>query len=196
MKKILYLFILSVAVLGITSCSSKKSEQQTQEKSEMEKMMESNHRYDANMSRSKEDSATILRLAVQYLDLLKENKIDEALGMLYEPGDSSEVKPLSAKTRKVLLNNYKKYPVLSYHIDEFRLYSDKDTDVRFTFDFMEKPEGAPENLPTTMKGAVSPFRVNGTWYLTVSRYLVDTEKNDMENSKYTTNKVVNNNEDN
>ena len=191
MRKIFYLCILSGLVWVIASCGNNKAQSET---NTIEDIIKDNHRYDTTMVRTPDDSTAILKMATEYLELLKQNKIDEALDLLYEV-DGDIAKPLSASRKNVLRNNLKKYPVLSYTIDEFRLYSDMDTDVRFTYDFMVKPEGAPENLPTTMKGALNPFRVNGNWYLSISELMNDTEMNDMENENYSTN-ITEENENN
>ena len=181
MRKFLYLCILSGLILSLSSCKDKKTEKET---SVMEEIIKSNSRYDVKMTRTADDSTTIVKMATQYLDLLQQNKIDEALDMLYEINESSEMQSLSDTFRAVLKNNLKKFPVLSYSIDDFHLYTDNDVDVRYTYEFMTKPEGAPENLPTTMRGVLSPVRINGNWYLTVSEFLKDPEMNNMENMKY------------
>lgn len=181
MRKFLYLCILSGLILSLSSCKDKKTEKET---SVMEEIIKRNSRYDVKMTRTADDSTTIVKMATQYLDLLQQNKIDEALDMLYEINESSEMQSLSDTFRAVLKNNLKKFPVLSYSIDDFHLYTDNDVDVRYTYEFMTKPEGAPENLPTTMRGVLSPVRINGNWYLTVSEFLKDPEMNNMENSKY------------
>jgi hypothetical protein len=168
-------------ILSLSSCKDKKTEKET---SVMEEIIKRNSRYDVKMTRTADDSTTIVKMATQYLDLLQQNKIDEALDMLYEINESSEMQSLSDTFRAVLKNNLKKFPVLSYSIDDFHLYTDNDVDVRYTYEFMTKPEGAPENLPTTMRGVLSPVRINGNWYLTVSEFLKDPEMNNMENSKY------------
>ena len=181
MRKILYLCILSGFVLVFSSCGSKDKEK---DKSVIDEVIQTNSRYDTKMVRTADDSTTIVKLAVQYLDLLKQNKIDKALDMLYELNESSEMEHLSDSYKTILKNNLKKFPVLSYSLDDYHIYSDTDTDIRYTYEFMTKPEGAPENLPTTMKGVLSPVRINGNWYLTVSEFLTDPEMNNMENMKY------------
>ena len=191
MRKLLYLCVFSALALSISSCGDKKPQSQT---STANDILKQNPRYDTAMVRSHDDSAMIVKMANDYLELLKQNKVDEALGLLYQLDDSSHVIPLSDSRKNVLKTNFSKYPVLSYAIDEYHLYSDFDTDVRYTFDFMVKPEGAPENLPTSMKGALSPFRVSGTWYLSVSEVLNDPELKDMENKKYSDNNLKANEE--
>ena len=158
----------------------------------MEEVIKRNSRYDVNMTRTSDDSTTIVKMATQDLDLLKQNKVDEALDLLFEVNESSEMQSLSDSYKTVLKNNLKKFPVLSYSIDDYHLYSDNDVDVRYTYEFMVKPDGAPENLPTTMKGALNPVRINGQWYLTISEFLKDPERDNIENSKYSSTEIEEN----
>lgn len=192
MRKLFYLCILSGFVLTIASCGNKKAQTET---SAVEDFIKENPRYDTTMVRSHDDSTTIVKLSTDYLDLLKQGNIDEALNLLYELSDSSNVKPLSDSRKNEIKNNLLRFPVLSYTIDEFRLYTDFDTDVRYTYVFMEKPANAPENLPNTMKGVLNPVRIGSNWYLTVSSMMTDTERNNSENSKYSTN-ITEENENN
>ncbi len=180
MKRIFYLCLISLSFVFAASCSENKQKQE--EKTSEELLLESDSRYDTEMTRSKADTTAILNLVSQYLDLAKQNKIDEALLMLHSV-DSTGVQPVSENQKRVIMNNLKRFPVLSYEIDEIRLFSDDNTEVRFTYEFMKKPEGR-ENLPNTMKGVLSPVRVDGQWYLTISSGLQDPEINNISNSKY------------
>ena len=179
MRKVFYLCVLSGLLLSLASCKDKKA---GQDKSVTEKIIEGNTRYDAGMIRTQADSTAMIQMATQYLDLLVQKKEAEAMELLYEKTDSAHVQPLSAERKAVLLNNLKKFPVLSFKIDEYRLYSETDNEVRYTYEFMQKPEGT--NIPNTMKGALSPIRIDGHWYLTIPATVIETEKNNEENAKY------------
>lgn len=181
MRKVFYLCILSGLVLTMVSCGNKKVEKQ--EKSLIERIIEENPRYDTEMLRTKNDSNAMIQMATQYLDLLVQKKAEEALGLLYEKAeDSAAVMPLSDARKAVLLKRLKTFPVLSYNIDEYRLYSDIDNEIRYTYEFMPKQEGS--NVPNTMKGVLSPVRVGGNWYLTIPNEVTETERNNEENAKY------------
>jgi hypothetical protein len=180
MRKVFYLCALSGLILTLASCGNKKTEEK--EKSVLEKIIEENPRYDVDMIRTKTDSTAMVQMATQFLDLLVQQKEAEALELLYEKTESNEVQPLSAARKAALLKTLKAFPVLSFKIDEFRLYSDFDNEVRYTYEFMQKPEGS--NVPNTMKGALVPVRLNGTWYLTIPDTVIETEKNMMDNMKY------------
>jgi len=173
MKKFIYLCLVISVGFSFYSCSNKSPKN---EEADVDPY------YNSSMKRTAEDSATIVQLATQYLDLLKENKLEEAVNMLHDV-DSVDVKPLNEERINALMTNLKRFPVLSYTIDELRLFSDDNTELRFTYEFMPKPEGA-ENFPNTMKGLLGFFRLGETWYITVPEDKVDPEINDMENSKY------------
>lgn len=145
----------------LSACQNKEQKKQ---KSAVEELIESDYRYSSDMSRSAEDSTAVVQLATQYLDLLAKNDVESALGMLYElEGDSLTV--LSDKRRTELINMYKSFPVLKYKIDDYSLFAETNTEVRFTYEFMEKQEGS--NVPNTMKGSLCPIRHGNHWYLTV-----------------------------
>lgn len=63
------------------------------------------------------------------------NDIDGAISQLYEVKDN-KVLPLSAEREKEIRKTLTTFPVLSYKIDELLLYSDSDTEVRYTIEFL------------------------------------------------------------
>ena len=174
MKKLFYLCLIVTFGFAISSCSNKAPKN--------EETQEQDPYYSSEMSRTAADTAAIEQLATQYLDFLKENKIDSAVNMLHEV-DSVELLPLSDERKNTLISNLKKYPVLSYTIEELRLFTDDNSELRYEYEFMPKPEGA-ENLPNTMKGLIGFFRLDGTWYMTIPEDKVDPTINDMQNAKY------------
>lgn len=189
MKRFLYLSLITALVFSIAACTGKKTEA-----GGVEDMMEANPHYSSSMTRTAEDTAAIMQLATQYLDLVKENKLDEAVNLLYE-ADSTSLQAIDADRKALVLQNLKRFPVLSYDIEDFRLYTDMSTELRYVYEFMPKPEGA--NIPNTMKGLLGFFRLDNKWYLTIPQEVIDPEINDMQNAKYNqTNIKVENNEDN
>lgn len=181
MRRLLYLFVLSALTFSFIACGNKDKSNEN-ENTLTDQILDSDSRYDKLMLRTKEDSTKIIELATQYLDLLQQNRIDEALSMLYEVDDSAKVTPLSDSFKTNLKKQLKSFPVLSYQIDYFKIFEALNTELRYTYEFVDKPEGSP--LPNTMKGVLSPCRIDGKWYLTISPDLVDTERNNIENSKY------------
>ena len=174
MKKLFYLCMIVAVGFSLASCGNKNPKNEEAE--------EQDPYYSSSMDRSAADTAAIVQLATQYLDLLKENKIEEALNMLYVV-DSVRLEPLSKERKDMLAKNLKRFPVLSYTIEEYRLFTDDNTELRYTYEFMPKPKGA-ENFPNTMKGLIGFFRLGETWYMTVPEDKVDPTINDMQNAKY------------
>lgn len=145
----------------LSACQNKDQKKQ---KSAIEELIESDSRYSSEMTRSTEDSTAVVQLATQYLDLLTKGDVESALGMVYElDGDNLTV--LSDKRRSDLINMYRSFPVLKYKINDYSLFSETNTEVRFTYEFMDKQEGS--NVPNTMKGSLCPIRHGNHWYLTV-----------------------------
>ena len=175
MKKLIYLCLIIAVGFAVSSCKDKK------EVKKQVNPIEENPQYDNTMERSAADTTALVQMATQYLDLLKENKIDEAMAMLHDV-DTTGVQPLSEAHRKSVINNLKKFPVLSYQLEEFRLYSDDQTEMRYVYEFMPKPEGSPD-LPNTMKGLIGFFRVDGQWYMTIPDLTTDPTINDLQNAK-------------
>lgn len=108
----------------------------------------------------------LLDMTKKFLETLKNNDIDGAMSQLYEVKDN-KVRPLSEERSKEIRRSFTTFPVLSYKIDELLLYSDSDTEVRYTIEFFEKPKG--DNRPNTIKCSVNPTRVGGNWYLTIAK---------------------------
>lgn len=120
-----------------------------------------------DMDRSAADTATILRICTDYLDLLKEGKLDEAVNILYSYDDSTHVvSPITPEQREKVLTMHKMFPVVNYSLESMRLYAEDDTELVFMVEFFEKPEGDPQ--PNTVREALSPVRVDGQWYLTIA----------------------------
>jgi len=157
-----------MAVLGImaslASCNqSQKTEQKA--KSSLEQYMEENGRFDTSMQRTSSDSTAVITMTTQFLDMLSKDNLEGALDMLYDANDD-ELLPISQERRQQLQKVFKTFPVLSYKIDGFDFYSDDDSQVRYTYHFME---GTAENIPTTTTGVLNFYRRDGKWYLSVPK---------------------------
>ena len=154
MKKFVY-FSIFTFLLCLSSCSGEKKSEQRR-----------NPRFNPEMSRTAQDSADVLNLTLRYLDLLKGNQYDEALSMLFTfNSEDSIVQPISEDRRQELLNSFSTFPVLKYEIDTVLMFNEFDTEVRYIYEFFEKPEGS--TMPNTMNGTVCPHRFDGKWYLIV-----------------------------
>ena len=159
--------VMAMALLIVASCGEKKKQ---------EVKLPADPRMDQQMIRTSKDTMMLLDMTKKFLETLKNNDIDGALSQLYEVKDN-KVAPLSAEREKEIRKTLATFPVLSYQIDELLLYSDSDTEVRYTIEFFEKPKG--DNRPNTIRCSVNPTRVGGTWYLTIAK--VAQENNNKNN---------------
>lgn len=167
--KFRFLILILLAILPLQSCKHKNGEKLPP--------MPVNPREVQSMTRTAKDTADLINLTKQYLDLLKTGKIDQALSMLYIAKGDTGVIAISKKQRDSLKSTYKAFPVLTYNIDEMYLYSDSDTEVRYTTTFFKKPAG--DDRPNTMKFVLNPKKVMGHWILTISNMTTENNfKND------------------
>ena len=154
--------LLPIAALFITAACSSNKEKAAE-------VTSTDARFEQDMVRTEQDSLDIINLSKQYLDLLKADSLDQALDMLYEMNSDGKMEPISASRRQELIEHLQQFPVLSYTIDQMLLYSETDTELRYTYEFFVKPEGM-EGMNNTTKGALMPHRVDGKWYLTVALF--------------------------
>lgn len=150
------LFAVVVAVV-LFSCGNKNKEA-------AELPEEIDPREDQTMARSNTDTMAILHIVNDYLTKLQENKIDSALDMLYE-ADGDTVVPLSAKGRAEIVETLKSFPVLKYRINSLHMFSEQDTEVRYTIEYFKKTDDNP--MQNTLQCVINPRRVGYYWYLTV-----------------------------
>lgn len=123
-------------------------------------------RYDEYMDRTAQDSADVLNLTNRFLDLLKGREYDQALDMLYTFNSvDSIIEPIGEERRAELTSTFGTFPVLNWEIDTVLMFTESDTEVRYIYEFFEKPEGS--TMPNTVNGTVCPHRFEGKWYLTV-----------------------------
>lgn len=127
------------------------------------------------MQRSKVDTLALMHNTEEYLDLLKSGEIDQALDKLYEASGDT-VLPISQEKKEKIRNMMTVFPVLNYKIDTLLLFSETDTEVRYTIEFFEKAEDDPR--PNTLQCVINPRRVGYYWYLTVSDRTVETDYQD------------------
>ncbi|MBR6978830.1 MAG: hypothetical protein IKH88_03255 [Prevotella sp.] len=123
-----------------------------------------NPRTDFGMQRSHEDTIAVMEMATQFLETLKQKDVEGALDQLYDV-EHQEVKPLTASQRNDLRSTLKAFPVESYTLDAIILYSDSDSEVRYTTRMF--PDSVESKIPGTVKGSLHPFRIDGKWYLTI-----------------------------
>lgn len=149
-------FLLLVAEIFLFSCTGTKRE--------TVKEVETDPRVDTSMLRTKQDTLTLDSLATTYLNYLKNKDFNSALDMLFELSEDS-IAPLSEMSRKAQEVLYKNFPVTDYKLNELFLYSETDTELRYTVTLFEKEEN--DDRPNTMKFQLTPERINNNWKLLV-----------------------------
>ena len=152
---------LCIAFAGLltVACTSKKEQAPTDNSGYVDP------RQSTTMQRTKADTMAVLYNVEKYLTYLKEQKVDSALNMLYEASGDT-VLPISEKRKSEVLQTIQNFPVLSYEITGLKMYTEQDTEVRYTIEFFEKEEGDPR--PNTLQCVINPRRVGYYWFLTVS----------------------------
>ena len=168
MKNSLKFLLFVLTTTFILSCNSRKEPMQQKENIVLDS------RVDANMQRTNTDTLAVLYNVNEYLRKLKENKIDSAMEMLYE-ASADTVLPISKKYMDEVRQTVEAFPVLDYHIDELKMYSEQDTEVRYTIKYFEKSDDDPR--PNTLQCVINPRRVGYYWYLTI---FPTTYENDMD----------------
>ena len=117
------------------------------------------------MLRSRRDTLAILYNVNEYLRKLKENKIDSALEMLFVASGDTVI-PAPDKKKQEVREIVKVFPVLDYKIDHLSLFSEQDTEVRYTIKYFEKEDNDPR--PNTLQCVINPRRVGYYWFLTIA----------------------------
>jgi hypothetical protein len=145
--------LILCAIVLFSNCSNK------------DKKKEESYTLQPKMLLSKKDTATVKNLTVKFLEYLKNNKIDQAVGMLSYYDSTGTVIPmpkeLAAKQKMV----FRTFPVLSYHIDGIIFDTETDCQVKYTIEFFKKKEG--DNRPNTTSFFIKPIRRHDIWYLTM-----------------------------
>ena len=126
-----------------------------------------------HMEMSQQDSAEVYALVNEYLDKLREDKIDEAVGMIYFLNPMNyqiETLPDKAVRRsKLMLTRFKG---VKYDLERIIYDREVDNIAKYTVTLFEKETGDPR--PNTISFMLKPIRREGKWYLT---YCDDTTGN-------------------
>lgn len=131
-------------------------------------------RIDSTMQRSSTDTLALLTMCTDYLELLKKDSVEAALDMLYTYEDG-KVEPINEQVRDKIRATRQRFPVVNYQLESMRLFGEDDTEFVYMVEFFEKPKDDPR--PNSIREALSPVRVDGQWYLTVSEEISENRKN-------------------
>ena len=168
MNRLFSLVFFSVTCALFVSCGSKEKNEVTELKPIVKETIEDKiykNRIDEDMSRTDRDEQQVYAIAKEYLEELKNNNIDGALGMLYEYS-LGELIPLTAENKKELKATLSNIPVLGYKIDNFKMLSNVDNELKYSIRFRESADG-DDNPSNYISFQLNPIRYNGEWFLTV-----------------------------
>jgi hypothetical protein len=154
-KSSFYLFVLAVALI-MGSCGGEKKQSNNSD-AVLPK---------PDMELSAADTAEVISLTNQFIERLRANKFDEAIGMVYYLNNDS-LETLSAdraRAQKYLLQRFKG---VRYDVDFFRFKNDYDNVVKYTVTLFEK-ENEEDPRPNTTSFFLKPVRQEGKWFLTMA----------------------------
>ena len=154
-----FCYLISFLSIILISCSGEKKNNP-----EDKIFIPKDPRTDIQMTRTHEDTIIVMDLANKFLTTLKEKDIEGALDQLNEI-DSTGVHPLSNQRRAQLRGALGALPVEEYTIDQIVLFSDNDSEVRYTTQMFKDSIG--NQMPGRTKGSLHPHRIDNKWYLTI-----------------------------
>ena len=151
MKKSLFA-LLAVMTLSFWSCGNKQKEVPSDEPP-------------VYMELSQKDTAAVLDLVNQYLELVKQGNKEEALAMLhiYENDSLKDLPAHFAEKQKLSMGALR--PV-RYEIERMVFRHENDCEVRYSAILFEKQDG--DTAPNRITCHLKPVRQNGQWYLTIA----------------------------
>lgn len=149
-----YMLIGLFVALILGSCAEKKADQQSKEEVD-----------GPQMELSVRDTSEVKKIANEFLLLVKERRIDEAVSMLYildEDDVLQELTPSQKMNQKMALTMY---PVYGYEITNIIFW--KETDCRLDYNiFVSEP--VEDEEPAKIGCALRPVRQDGIWHITVA----------------------------
>lgn len=149
-KTILAAAMVAILAFSLSSCKKKTPLERMQEfRSEL----------------TKEDTTQMLKLADGCMTLLKAQKYDQALSMLYSYNDSTkEVAPLTAEEKQHYGRRFRVFPVLEYERDYYSFQLEGQNDVKYRITFAPGGDG---EAPCRTALMFNPVKKDGQWYLTI-----------------------------
>lgn len=113
------------------------------------------------MTLSSYDSTTVRQLVTDFLEHLKQGRIDDVMPTLYTL-DGEDVKPLSGVEYDKCRFALNLYQIYDYKITDMIFFKETDSEVKYKL-YIQDP--ATKENPATMNGLIRPVRRDGTWYI-------------------------------
>ncbi|MDD7257392.1 MAG: hypothetical protein PUH24_03815 [Prevotellaceae bacterium] len=168
MRKNSLLVLALVVLFSLSSCKKTKTV----------KDLEDAYLPKPAMSLTQADTAEVKAQVDHYLNLLKGNKKEEAMAMLYYLRGDSIVK-MPEEMRERFMTYYSRVQGIKYDVEYLKFYSEIDSEVKYTVTLFENKPG--ENLPNKMSFVIKPVRREGKWYLTLAD--TQTDSHDLRSKK-------------
>lgn len=165
MKSKNLVLIAAVLALLMTACKGKKEE-----------VVKSTDPLQPQMIVSANDTATVQQLTLDFLELVKQGQIDEAVSRLYVL-DGDEIKPLPDAEKPKCSFWLGMYEIYDYRITQFTFFKETDSEVKYELT-IEDP--AKKEHPARINGLIRPVRHNGAWYITLANSSTETQKSQID----------------
>ncbi|MCD8302666.1 MAG: hypothetical protein LUC44_06570 [Prevotellaceae bacterium] len=111
------------------------------------------------------DTAAVVQLTEEYLDLVKDGQYDRAISMLHDILNDS-VRELPQEREAHIREQQRMFPVLSYERTDMQFFNPHKVRVTYSVKFFEKEPGS--DIPNTVSLTFEPQRIDGEWYLELS----------------------------
>ena len=128
------------------------------------------------MTMSAFDTTTVQQLTYEFLDLLKEEKYEDAISRLYVL-DGDQVKPLPAEQKAECLFSLSLHKVYGYQITDYTFFKETDSEVRCEM-YIEDPTSKSD--PARLVRLFRPVRRDGAWYLTLANSQTETQRSQID----------------
>ncbi len=163
MKIFYFLFIISLLGTALTSCGGGEKKEQIVDR---ETLLILNERIDQRVVYTSADTTTVMDMANQYINLLKDGKYDDAVAMLVEVDEKNKtVSPLSTERTAQLKRSVSLFPIDTFRINNVKFYSELDTEVNYTInDDGADNQSGPSNA---MRCVLSFRKIDDKWYPTI-----------------------------
>ena len=122
------------------------------------------------------DTTTVQQLTNDFLELVKEGQVDEAMSRLFVL-EGDEIKPLPVEQKPECRFWLGMYHVYSYRITEYTFFKETDSEVKYELT-IEDPATTVD--PARITGLIRPVRRNGAWYITLANTRTETNKSEID----------------
>lgn len=173
MNRILSIAAAAVMVIAAASCRSDK--QSDQSDTNVVTLEEAEAIFSSELAAT--DTTQVLELGNNFMETMKEGKVDEALDMLYTRNmDDAEggVRKLNEEERDRLKSRFERFPIVSYQIDHYDFSIPALNDLKYTYVYNPEAPSGKLNL------MFNPTKRDGVWYLMLKQ--ADQPAKDAENA--------------